>query len=146
MVSAKSKVVTNIGNICGKNHFSVNFQTLRNRFNRDVRIKAQKEALRAFISRIPEYEEQIAELRGNEYGADWVHKCTKALKTPNSGTPEKLRRELERMVRAGSNQIITQRAATKEEIDAQEAIQGRRVERPYYIEEQVGILDGVAAL
>lgn len=147
LVSTKNnKGVTNIGNVCGKNHFSVDFQTLRNKFNKDVRIKAQKEALQAFTSRIPGYEEQITELRDAKYGADWVHKFIKALKTPNLGVPEKIRRELDRMVRTGSNQVTAQREATEKEVDAQEGILGKKLERPYYIEEQIGILDGILAL
>lgn len=146
LVSTKSKVVTNIGNVCGKNHFSVDFQTLRNKFNRDVRIKAQKEALKAFISRVPEYEERITDLRSGEHGADWVYKHTQLLKTPNSGTPEVIRKELQRMLKEGTNEIRLEREASIQEIETHEAIQGRRVERPYYIEERIGMLEGLPAL
>lgn len=146
LVSTKNKLVTNIGNVCGKNHFSVDFQTLRNKFNRDVRVKAQKESLRAFSSRIPEYEEKISELRGGEFGADWVHKLTNKLKTPNMGVPNLIYRELQRMLRNGTNEIRIQRKATNKEIEVQETILGRSVERPYMIEEGIGVLEGLSAL
>lgn len=146
LVSTKGNVVTNIGNVCGKKHFSVDFQTLRNKFERDVRVKAQRESLRTFTSRIPEYEDKIASLRSGENGADWVNRLTNKLKTPNFGVPETVRRELQRMLRAGTNEISIQREATGNEIDAQEALHGRRVERPFYVKERIGTLSGITAL
>lgn len=146
LVVTSDKAVTNIGNFCGKKHFSVDFQTLRKRFDRDVRIKAQKEALRAFSSQLPAFESQIAELRAGVGGADWVHKLVSKLKTPASGVPERIWQTLQEMVRSNSGQIKVQRQATREEADLQEEAQGKPIQRPFFIEEQRGFLEGVEAL
>lgn len=145
LVTTKSKHVTNIGNLCGKKHFSIDFQTLRNKFNRDIRVKTQKEALQAFLSRVPGYEAQITELRQDKDG-DWVYKYLKRLKTPNSGVPEKIRYSLNDMLKTGSNQITIQRLATVEERQTQEVTSMKSREGPLYVEEKQGSLAGITAL
>ncbi len=149
LVSTTSNLVTNIGNICGKTHFLVDFQILRNKFNKDVRIKLQKEQLNAFISRIPGYQEQLDHLRTDEYGADgadWVFRLVQKLKTPNSGVPTIIQQELQRMMRSGNNAIVVKREATVAEFETQQALGGKKVKRPYYIEDMIGSLNGLSAL
>jgi hypothetical protein len=112
----------------------------------EVRIKAQRETLQAFQSRIPEYELRVAELREDPTGADWIHKNVTALRTPGRDLPERLRSELARMTRAGDARLMRQREATAQEIEDQEAILGRRLERPHYVSEQVGTVEGLQTL
>ncbi len=50
------------------------------------------------------------------------------------------------MLRNGTNEIRIQRKATSKEIEVQETILGRSVERPYIIEEGIGVLEGLSAL
>ncbi|MHB1658055.1 MAG: hypothetical protein ACYCRF_01915 [Acidithiobacillus sp.] len=146
LVSTTSNLVTNIGNICGKTHFLVDFQVLRNRFNKDVRIKSQKEQLNAFISRLPGYKEQLVNIRTSKYGADWVFGLIKKLKTPNSGIPTIIQQELQRMARSGNNLIVVKREATVAEFENQQALGGKKIKRPYYIEDPIGSLNGLSAL
>lgn len=50
------------------------------------------------------------------------------------------------MIKTRSAAITRDRVATEEEAEEQEAIAGRSIPRPAYVEESVGQLDGIAAL
>ncbi|RFS27354.1 hypothetical protein DYE42_05940 [Aeromonas dhakensis] len=50
------------------------------------------------------------------------------------------------MVRSRNPVITTEREASREEIDDLEVIQGKKLPRPYYIEEKIGELSGLSFL
>lgn len=150
LVSTNGKKVTNIGNVCGKNNFQVEFQTLRNKFNKDIRIKSQKESLTAFKRQIPDFESRVFFLREDERGADWIHRNVTKLQSPDKGIPEKVRNELYRMNRSDNGALNIQRLATHEERELEkiknEGNKYFRLPNPYYIEEKIGFIEGIAAL
>jgi hypothetical protein len=142
VVSTETEIVTNLGKDCGAKHFpDANFEQMRRDFNRDVRMKAYREAVSAFKLRIPEISDQVLELRQEGKG-DWVHRCLDRFKTPGHGI-ESVRRSLATMVKENKPRIVKERSATRQEIET-----ARALDQPVrqYIEEQVGFVAGLHAL
>lgn len=137
---------TNIGKDCGKAYFGVDFETLSRRFDRDITEKENREQLWSFSFQLEELKNRISEMRGTQNGADWVYKNTRALLSPNRGCPEEVVRRISAMIKARQNLLSTQREATLQEIENLEARQGRRLPRPYYLDEPVAEIAGVDAL
>lgn len=138
--------ITNIGKDCGKTHFGVDFESMRRNFDRDIQNKERRENLKAFQHLIPDYRENVTELRTQKAGADWIFGAIKALTTPDKGVPESIV-EVVRKIRLTRNPALTKpRFATSEEIRQIEVAERREIEGPYYIAETVGQLQGTAAL
>lgn len=146
LVSIKGGHETNIGNVCGKNNFGVDFETLRRRFDRDVRIKTHREILEAYKSRLQEYEDHLESLLNEHHGAIWINKWLTNIRTRGRGFPEPAQAELVRMIRDGNPALTIERRATEREIDALEAAEGRELPRPHFIASEVGTLNGFACL
>ena len=137
---------TNIGKDCGKTHFGVQFEGLARTFDRDVTAKERRERLQSFRLRSDAVQAAIIELRHTEKGADWVHRHTQPLLARRRGCPDSLVDRLAAMVRARQSVLTIEREATKEEIDREEAMSGKRPSLPYYIEEPVAEIAGLPAL
>jgi len=148
LVATSTGVVTNLGHVCGKSYFGVDFESMRRAFDREMRIQSYREQLAAFKLRIPELLESIEELRFRERGADWVNRGAKALLAPGE-LPEQIRSALQTMVRAADDRIFLIREATarEREIVAQQQ-RDRDDEKggPRYVREQIGTLAGIQAL
>lgn len=136
---------TNIGQDCGKKYFGVDFETLSRKFDRDVKDKDNRDLLWSFRSQLTTVNDRIDVIR-KEQGGDWVYKGISALTTLNKGCPESVIVQIKAMAKARSGVLTKPRLATNEEIDNLEAIQGKRVERPYYIDEKFAELSGIEAL
>lgn len=137
---------TNIGKDCGKREFGVDFDTLSNKFDRDITQAENRERLWSFSFQLEELENRIAELRRSKNGADWVHKHTHSLLNNNRGCPDEVVRRITSMIKSRSNIISTQREATKQEIEDREAIENRTLPRPHYIDVPIAEVAGVDAL
>ena len=74
IVVTKDGHETNIGKDCGKNYFGVDFETLSNKFDRDITEKENREKLWSFFFRTEEVAAQVAVIRTEQRGANWVFK------------------------------------------------------------------------
>lgn len=146
LVTTKDGRETNIGKDCGKKHFSVDFEQLRNAYDRDFRNKERREQLETLLGRTPAYLEIIRELRSGSMGADSLYKDLQTLTTRGKGVPDVIVERLLQMARARNGRISIQREATALEIENLEAIHGKKIERPHYFDEEVGHLSGIASL
>ncbi len=136
---------TNIGQDCGKKYFGVDFETLSRKFDRDVIEKENRERLWIFASRLKELDEKIDNIRGS-LGGDWIYKNIQALTNLNQGCPLGVVRRMQAMAKSRNGLITTQRLATDKEVDELSTIQGRAIEKPYYIEEPLAEIQGLEAL
>lgn len=146
LVTTKDGRETNIGKDCGKKHFSVDFEQLRNAYDRDFRNKERREQLETLLGRTPAYLEMISDLRSGPMDADSLYKDIQALTTRGRGVPDVIVERLLQMARARNGRISIQREATTQEIENLEAIHGKKIERPHYFDVEVGHLSGIAAL
>ncbi len=138
IVVTKSGLETNIGKDCGKTHFGVDFNDMSRQFEREVTEKENRETLWSFHFKLDDILQSMEHIRRAERGADWVHRRSRPLVELNKGCPEKIVRRIGEMLKTGTSVVTVPRLATKEEADAEEARTGRRVQRPYYVEEPVG--------
>src|SRR3546814_6138448 len=64
---------TNIGRICGKRHFSVDFVQMRRVFLKDLNAKQNRNFLWELKHRLPSVTAEIDALKSQPYGANWIH-------------------------------------------------------------------------
>lgn len=145
IVVTKDGQMTNIGKDCGKTYFGVDFETLSNKFDRDMTEKENREKLWNFFFRSEEVLAQVTCLRKQERGADWVNKQTIALQNIRE-VPAKVVRRLASMVKSRDPRLTRDREATDAEVAQLEQAQGRRVSRPHYVSEPLGEVIGLDAL
>lgn len=146
LVKAANGSITNIGKDCGKTHFGVDFESMRRNFDRDIQNMERRENLKAFQHLIPDYRDNLTELRTQKAGADWIFGKIKNLTTPGKSVPDPIV-EVVRKVRLTRNPTLTKpRFATSEEVKQIEVAERRKIEGPYYIDEPVGRLQGSAVL
>lgn len=145
IVVTKDGHETNIGKDCGKTYFGVDFETLSNKFDRDITEKENREKLWTFYFRSEEVASQVAAVRQGERGADWVHKQLQALQDSRNVT-SKVARRIMAMVKVRDSRLAREREATEEEVAQLEQAQGRRLPRPQYTSEWIGELAGLDAL
>lgn len=137
---------TNIGKDCGKTHFGIDFKEQSNRFIRDADASDNRQLLWSFSFKIEDIELQINELRKSTHGADWIYgKCT-VLTQLNKGCPKPVLDRLYNMVKTQNPIVTIDRIATAREIEEIEAIEGRTIRRPHYIEEPVAEIKGIEVL
>ena len=158
VVSIENGQVTNIGHQCGKTHFGVEFEKMSLAFDRDLREKEHRETLHAFKNRLDEYTAEVEQLKNDKKGGNWLNKQITNLTTQGRAIPDCVLRVLNEMIRARSPVLVRQRLATAREIELAEAMRQSpgdkdRIEdnensrpRQKMIEEEVGALDGFAAL
>ncbi|MDP2028473.1 MAG: hypothetical protein Q8K12_02420 [Thiobacillus sp.] len=146
IATTKEGLSTNIGKDCGKRYFGVDFETMSKKFDRDVTEAENRSRLCGFSLQIEEVERTISELRQKPQGADWVYKKTRALVSVGNGCPEEVVRRISTMLKNGTNTLTTEREATSSEVDALEAMQGRKLQRPHVISEPVADIAGLQAL
>ena len=149
LVATKDGRTTNIGKDCGRVYFGVDFETMLSQFTRDIAAKEHRERLWSFSFRSDEMNAAVANLRkGDERsaGADWVHKKTRPLLVLNSGCPAPIVRRIVQLLRTGGDEVLGIREATREEIARDEAMSGRTVKRPHYVEVVIGRIGHLDAL
>ncbi len=146
LVTTKDGQETNIGKDCGKKHFSVDFEAMRNAYERDFRNKERREQLETLQGRIPSYLEMIKKIRTGNTGADSLYSLLQSLTIRGKGVPDTVIEEISKMARARTGRITIQREATESEIEGIEAMQEKKIRRPHYVEEDIGHLAGISAL
>lgn len=146
IVSTKSGPITNIGHNCGKSHFDVEFDQLSKVFEKNIALHTYSENIRSTLKSLDFYKEKIASIRSGPQGADALYKKSLLLFKGKSGCPEAATSIISKMVRGRNSVISIEKEASRKEIDYLEAIQGKKLPRPYYIEEKVGELSGLSFL
>jgi hypothetical protein len=142
----KSGHETNIGNVCGKKYFGVDFETMTRSFDESFQEQNDRETLWNFKTHIDKFKDKVADLRKQDKGADWAHS---KLQPFVDGDPHisNVVRKLKEMVRTGNSRLNKQREATEEEIRSLEMSQGKTLsKRPHIIDEWIGTIAGLEAL
>lgn len=134
---------TNIGNGCGKTHFSVDFETMRVRFDKDVREQEQRERLTTALNQLPQTHVRVADLIASSKN---VNRRLQALVTLHRGVPKVIVDRMNQLVRARNGALTTARLATERERDLMKATGQPPKDGPAHITETLGTIDGIAAL
>lgn len=145
IVTTKKGPSTNIGKDCGKSYFGVDFETMQKKFDRDMTESENRNRLFSFSLQIDELERVLSVLRQKPRGADWVYKKIRALVSDSKSCPDEVGRRISGMLKNGTNTLTIEREATSSEVDALEAMQGRKL-RPHVISEPVADIAGLQAL
>lgn len=145
LVATKNGRETNIGKDCGKNFFGVDFKEMAKRFENDLAEKDNREYLWTVRSCLEDIEGQIVALKEGADGASWVNKTCSALQSP-AKVPLQISRALLQLAKQKTGVLTAQREATEREVEDLEAIRGKRIPRPHYIEEAVAEIQGIEAL
>lgn len=136
---------TNMGTVCGKSYFGVDFETLTRKFDLDLQEKRDRDTLWAFRFNLEEFKQKIEILRGQDFGADWAYKTSHQL-LEGSREFSEVSRKLGSMIRTGSSRLSKERMATEAEINSMELSQGRRPFGPVYIDDPIATVVGIEAL
>lgn len=141
---------TNIGRICGKRHFSVEFSQMSRRFFGLVRAQQNRELLWQIRHRFDAIASEVATLRTEPLGAAWIHPRISRLTGVSVGLPQPIINAVREAIRRDGT-LVRERAATQEERERQAAatqITGleRRQRISAFMDERVGQLEGFAAL
>ncbi|WP_445147003.1 hypothetical protein [Dyella sp. Tek66A03] len=136
---------TNIGHDCGKKYFSVDFEDMARRFDRDVRAQERREILTSTQLRLPAIEARLAQIKDGPNGGTWIYKQVQVLTERGRGLPDSVVRVTTQIARSRNPALTKQRVATQEERDRMVAA-GQRLSGEAYVENVIGQLDGAAAL
>jgi hypothetical protein len=152
LVAVADGRVTNIGRICGKRHFSVEFTQKSRVFLAAVRAQQNREFLGELKSRLPGITAEISTIRTEQYGAAWINTRVNQLTGKSTALPTPIINAVRQAVRRGDGTLIIERAATKQEREERSAamdvkgLEHLRRNIPFAVEDRVGQLDGFSAL
>lgn len=130
---------TNIGHICGKNHFRKDFEELRASLNREVAIERARTTLDATLARRGEIERRLEELIEGARGARWVERCKAQFR---ERFPDAIVQEVRRRAARRETAIYRDRRRSENEI---ETLKAAGMEASPIEQEHVGTLRGLAA-
>lgn len=152
LVAAADGRVTNIGRICGKRHFSVEFTQMSRVFLAAVRAQQNREFLGELRNRLPGITTEVATIRTEQHGAAWINTRVNQLTGKSNALPTPIINAVRQAVRRGDGTLIAERAATKQEREERSAavdvkgLEHMRRNVPFVVENRVGQLDGFSAL
>lgn len=147
VVELKDGRKTNLGNRCGKVYLGTEFVFAKRRFDNAFRDQQNRETLSAIQNQMPILRERLATLRDGDAGAVWIHRFGLRLTERHRGVPDEIVTEINRLVKTRNPRVMRSRLAIKEEADRQQVAAGDEQRRgPIYIQEQVGTVEGLAAL
>ncbi len=146
VVVTKSGNVTNIGNHCGKKHFGLEFSAIAKTYEQGLREYEARDSIKEFKNKLSKERERVTELRTSKGGTDEIYNKTRVLVTYGKGMPDELIDQIKTMVKSRNPKIAVNRRLTEAEIKDLEAIQNKKLPRPYYAEEKLGDLAGLSAL
>lgn len=146
LVTTKDGRETNIGKDCGKKYFGVDFEALSKKFDRDVAASNNRESLWSFHFQLDDLEGKVQSIRDGKSGADSIYKSSQQLLRTNNGCPQAVQRKLTELVKSRNKVLTVPRQATEAEIEDLEAIEGRSLSRPHYIDEPYAEVEGLEVL
>lgn len=130
---------TNIGHICGKNHFGHDFQELRATLNREVAKERARTTLDATLARRDEIERRLEDLIEGARGARWVERCKAQFRAL---FPATIVQEVRRRATRRETAIYRERRRSKNEI---ETLKAAGMDASPIEQEHVGTLRGLGA-
>jgi hypothetical protein len=146
IAQTQSGAVTNIGHICGRKYFDVDFITFSNQHNREVTAKSHRDLLSTFSLQVEDLENEISEQRKSEYGIKWIYSISQQLINRGKECPDEVVRAVTAMIKSRSNVLQKSREATDAEIKVLELSQVKKVRKPHYIQEDIAIISGLDVL
>lgn len=152
LVAAADGRVTNIGRICGKKHFDVEFTQMSRVFLAAVRAQQNREFLGELRNRLPTISTEVATIKTEQHGAAWINTRVNQLIGKSTALPTPIINAVRQAVRRGDGSLIIERAATKKEREERSAavdvkgLEHLRRNVPFVVEDRVGQLDGFPAL
>ncbi|GHD72635.1 hypothetical protein GCM10007164_20520 [Luteimonas padinae] len=152
LVAAADGRVTNIGRICGKKHFNVEFTHMSRIFLAAVRAQQSREFLGELKNRLPGISAEVATIKNGQHGAAWINARVNQLTGSSAALPTSIVNAVRQAVRRGDGTLIIERAATKKEREERFAamdvkgLEHLRRNVPFVVEDRVGQLDGFPAL
>jgi hypothetical protein len=152
LVAAADGRVSNIGRICGKKHFDVEFTQMSRVFLAAVRAQQNREFLGELKNRLPGITAEVVAIRTEKHGAAWINTRINQLTGKSSALPTPIINAVRQAVRRGDATLIIERAATKQEREERSAavdvkgLEHLRRNVPFVVEDRVGQLDGFLAL
>ncbi|HEL7888383.1 DUF885 domain-containing protein [Stenotrophomonas maltophilia] len=152
LVAAADGRVTNIGRICGKKHFDVEFTQMSRVFLAAVRAQQSREFLGELRNRLPIIVTEVATIKTEQHGAAWINTRVNQLTGKSTALPTPIINAVRQAVRRGDGTLIIERAATKQEREERSAavdvkgLEHLRRNVPFAVEDRVGQLDGFPAL
>jgi hypothetical protein len=137
IVETETGKLTNLGHICGKNHFGLNFTSLKNKLDKEVEYINKVEIIKVAKLGIENKRIEISSIESYWNEIEDVYRTIKI-----EGLNE-LHSRLDLMSNSKDPTISIQHNASKSERDLEEVRTGRRVEGKLYISEKIGKLNGL---
>ncbi|WP_341916349.1 hypothetical protein [Polaromonas sp. YR568] len=137
LVRTASGVETNIGNVCGRNHFGDDFVTAQSVHRRQV---ARRDALRTIATLRQQkvaIEARIATMVSGDFGVKWIRRVRKFLE---GRLGVEGMRSLERRARSQEYRVEVATELTHDQITEEAARTGRKRDEVRYKTEMVGTL------
>jgi hypothetical protein len=144
IVATATGFETNVGNLCAKRYFGIEFETQRKQFDRDILEHENRKALWAFHANIDAVYARIASLR--QGGMDAVYKKSRPLLGPTKDCPYEVVRRVATLIKTRNPILSATREATAAEIEAIEGREGIKLSSPHFVEEPLGEIAGLQAL
>lgn len=113
VVATSGGDVTNIGNVCGNNHFGVDFDQLSKAFDRALADHNNRENVGSFLFRYDRHKATIETYKQGD--ATRLHKTANKLAHRGRGCPDEIVGTIQDMVRRRDNTIQVSRQASKED-------------------------------
>lgn len=146
LVSINNRLMTNVGRICGRNAFKVDWITATSQYIAQRRDYDRKNLIRAFQDRLPLLDTELITLIDGERGARWAAALVGPLRTRNKGVPDAAIARISDLIRADNGTLKISRQKTEAEREASRmggANSGGN--QSQFIEEEVGFLRGIRA-
>ena len=152
LVAAADGRVTNIGRICGKKHFDVEFTQMSRIFLAAVRAQHNREFLGELKNRLPNITAEVTTIKTEQHGAAWINTRVNQLTGKSTALPTPIINAVRQAVRRGDGTLIIEREATRREREERAAavdvkgLEHLRRNVSFVIEDRVGQLEGFQAL
>ncbi len=142
LVETDDGAETNIGWLCGKTHFGVDFTHKRKQYDAAQKAYRDRQAVRAVMASAESTIEELRSLQNQPYGGKWLSKSVSAF---GRLYPAWMVDQLRRRAQKGDYAVSTVRMRTREELEiAAAANAGVPEERLKYLQEQAGVLVGLS--
>lgn len=143
VVTSKDGAVTNIGRICGRSNFGVEFHLLSRNF-----INSQIDQLH--IKTISEFlinERPLSKIQGLLHdGGNEVSRNITSFISRNNGCPDPVFQIISKMIKNRSGKLTKVRQIKKNELERSSSVSNSAKSKPVYQEEVVGSIEGISAL
>lgn len=129
IVETASGKLTNIGNICGKKHFSVEFESLSRDFDRYYRDYKTRERIEIFLRSIDSQFAIVKNIEENFGSIDSAYKIQQFFKSKSKECPETIVQQLAKMIKENDPNIYIDKRLSNKEIELRETIGQKNISR-----------------